>query len=133
MNPDYVQIAEMERMRAEMLINVLKDNDIPCVSYPVYGAGLTMKTGMQERFRILVPEEKQASANELLQELFSTGNEGSVRADRSKFSERSDTESSGVSKLKRLVPIVILFMMLFPVVLALIIAFFHVCDTLSFM
>lgn len=71
MNLDYEFLVEKESMWAEMLIRVLKDNDIPCTSLPVYGAGLVMKAGVQERLKIYVPAEKMTHAKELLDELFS--------------------------------------------------------------
>ena len=70
MNPGYVQITEKEKMWADMLMEVLNDNDIPCASLPVHGAGVTIKTGIQERLQVYVPEDKQACAMELLYELF---------------------------------------------------------------
>ena len=70
MNNDFVLLVEKEAMWAEMLQEVLKDNDVPCVAIPVFGAGLTLKTGMQERMRVLVPPEKKQKAEELLHELF---------------------------------------------------------------
>ena len=51
-------------------MQVLKDNNIPHTSLPVYGAGFTIKTGTQERLRVFVSGEYKAEALELLQELF---------------------------------------------------------------
>ncbi len=70
MNPNYIFLVEKEAMWARMLEKVLTDNRIPCISQPVYGAGFTLKTGTQERLRILVPAEYQKRATELLHELF---------------------------------------------------------------
>ena len=70
MNNGYEFLVEKEAMWAEMLEQVLKDNDIPCVAIPVYGAGLALKAGLQERFKILVPNERMAEAEDLLHELF---------------------------------------------------------------
>ena len=70
MNSGYELLVEKEAMWAEMLEQVLKDNDIQPVAIPVYGAGLALKTGMQERFKIYVPIERMAQAKELLNELF---------------------------------------------------------------
>ena len=63
-------LAEKEAMWAEMLMQVLKDNGIPCTAEPVYGAGLVMKTGMKERLKVFVAAEKEPQAEEILQELF---------------------------------------------------------------
>lgn len=70
MDNDFVLLVEKEAMWAEMLQEVLKDNAVPCVAIPVFGAGLTLKTGMQERMRILVPREKKQIAERFLHELF---------------------------------------------------------------
>ena len=58
-------------MWAKMLIEVLKDNNIPCTSLPVHGAALSIKTGMRERLKIYVPYKNLGKATELLNELFS--------------------------------------------------------------
>lgn len=70
MNNGYELLVEKEAMWAGLLEQVLKDNDIPCVAIPVYGAGLTLKAGMQERSKIYVPAERKPRAEELLHELF---------------------------------------------------------------
>lgn len=70
MNTGYELLVEKEAMWAEMLMQVLKDNDIPYTSLPVYGAGFTIKTGTQERLQVYVPVECKAEALELLHELF---------------------------------------------------------------
>ncbi len=75
MDKGYELLIEKEAMWAGMLQEVLKDNDIPCVAIPVYGAGMTLKTGIQERLRILVPAEQKSRAEELLGELFPTEEE----------------------------------------------------------
>lgn len=68
---DFAFLAEKDSMWAQMLVNVLKDNGIPCTAMPVHGAGLVMKTGMKERLKIFVPAEKKPQAEEILEELFS--------------------------------------------------------------
>ena len=70
MNNGYELLAEKESMWAEMLEQVLKDHNIACVAVPVYGAGLALKAGVQERLKIYVPAESKAGAEELLHELF---------------------------------------------------------------
>ena len=40
MNNGYVLLVEKEEMWAQMLIQVLKDNNIPCSALPVHGAGV---------------------------------------------------------------------------------------------
>lgn len=71
MNKDYVLLAEKEEMWARMLMEVLEDHSIPCVSLPVYGAGFAMKTGTQERLKVFVPSAQLQEAEDLLQVLFS--------------------------------------------------------------
>lgn len=72
MNDGYVLLAEKEEIWAKMLMNVLEDNNIPCVSLPVYGAGLTIRIGMQDILKVYVPSENLPHAMELFQELFSS-------------------------------------------------------------
>ena len=67
---DYQLLTEKEYMWAKMLEEVLTDNNIPCVTVPVFGAGLTLKTGMQERLKVYVPSESKTRAEELMNELF---------------------------------------------------------------
>ena len=71
MEQGYELLVEKESMWAEMLIQVLKDNDIPCTSLPVHGAGFSIKTGIQDRLKVYVPTENLERAKELLEELFS--------------------------------------------------------------
>ena len=70
MNNGYELLVEKEAMWADLLGQVLKDNDIEYVAIPVYGAGLSLKAGLQERFKIYVPNESMNQAKELLNELF---------------------------------------------------------------
>ena len=71
MKVGYVLLIEKEEMWAKMLMQVLEDNKIPCVAIPVFGAGLSIKTGMQERLKVYVPSENLPQATELTEELFS--------------------------------------------------------------
>lgn len=66
----YHFLVEKEEMWAKMLMKALTDNNIPCSALPVYGAGVTARTGMQERLKIYVPEDKHQQARELMAELF---------------------------------------------------------------
>lgn len=70
MSTDYEFLVEKEKMWADMLMEVLKDNNIPCTALPVYGAGLALRAGAQERLKIYVPNECKAYAVELLNDLF---------------------------------------------------------------
>lgn len=71
MNDGYELLTEKQVMWAEPLMQVLRENGIPCEALPVHGAGVTMKTGMPEQLRIYVPKEEKAKAEELLEQLFS--------------------------------------------------------------
>ncbi|MBQ6116500.1 MAG: DUF2007 domain-containing protein [Oscillospiraceae bacterium] len=71
MDNDFVLLTEKEAMWAGILEEVLKDNGIEYAAIPVFGAGLALKAGMQERFRIFVPADRMPEAEELLHELFS--------------------------------------------------------------
>ena len=71
MENGFVFLVEKEEMWAQMLVQVLEDNGISPVTIPVYGAGLSLKSGMQEHLRIFVPQAAFPQASELLQELFS--------------------------------------------------------------
>ena len=70
MKEGYVLLVEKEEMWAKMLMQVLEDNDIPCVAVPVFGAGLSIKAGIQERLKVYVPSENLPHATELVEELF---------------------------------------------------------------
>ncbi len=74
METDYVLLTEKEEIWAKMLLQVLEDDDIPCTALPVYGAGVVMKTGMQERLKVYVPNASKSIAKDLMNELFNEGN-----------------------------------------------------------
>ncbi len=67
METDYVLLTEKEEIWAKRLLQVLEDNDIPCTALPVYGAGVVMKTGMQERLKVYVPNASKSIAKDLRQ------------------------------------------------------------------
>ena len=70
MNDGYELLVEKEEMWAQMLMQVLRDNDIPCTALPVHGGGFVLKTGMQDSLRVYVPADKLPQATDLLNELF---------------------------------------------------------------
>lgn len=70
MEMDYGLLVEKEEMWARMLMQVLEDHQIPCVSLPVYGAGLVMKGGMAERLKVYVPQDQAQRARELMEAVF---------------------------------------------------------------
>ncbi len=65
-------LIEKEKMWAEMLMEVLKNNNIPCTSFSVQGAGFAAKTGIPERLKVYVPAADLEKASELMKEIFST-------------------------------------------------------------
>ena len=71
MNDEYVLLTEKEEMWAKMLMEVLEDNEIPHAAKPVYGAGLVIRAGMQERLEVYVPKEYFEQAKALADALFS--------------------------------------------------------------
>ena len=71
MEHGYEFLVEKEEMWAKMLVEVLEDNRIPCITIPVYGVGLVIKTGKQECLRIYVPEQHLQVATDLYNMLFS--------------------------------------------------------------
>ena len=71
MKDAYVLLTEKEEMWAKLLMQVLEDNNVPCTAIPVYGAGFSLRTGMQERLKVYVPSENLPQAMELTEELFS--------------------------------------------------------------
>lgn len=68
-------LIEKDAMWAEMLMQALRENDVPCTAQPVHGAGLTMKTGMKERMRVFVPADRKSQAEDIMEELFSGDSE----------------------------------------------------------
>ena len=69
MDNGYKFLIEKEEMWAKMLMEVLRDNDIPCVARPIYGAGLVIRTGICERLMVYVPDECFEMARELADEI----------------------------------------------------------------
>ena len=73
MENGYEFLTERETVWAEMLAEVLKDNGIEFVTVPVFGAGMTLRTGVRERLRIFVPTGDKPRAEKLCDELFAGG------------------------------------------------------------
>lgn len=71
MEQNAILLMETEEMWAKMLMEVLDDNEIPYAAKSVYGAGLVIRAGMQERLGIYVPEEYFEQAKALADALFS--------------------------------------------------------------
>ena len=71
MENKFVILTEKEEMWAKMLMEVLEDNGVKCISKPVFGAGFAMRTGTVERLTIYVSEDKLTEAQTLMDQLFS--------------------------------------------------------------
>ena len=71
MRNGYIMLVEKEEMWAKMLMQVLEDNHVPCAALPVYGAGFSLKTGIQDRLKVYVSVDNLPQATELVEELFS--------------------------------------------------------------
>lgn len=70
MSADYVRLTEQEQMWAEMLMEILKDQQIPCTAVPVYGAGMALRAGVRERWKVYVPAAQKEQAEQAMQGLF---------------------------------------------------------------
>ncbi|MDD3919913.1 MAG: hypothetical protein PHO41_01860 [Eubacteriales bacterium] len=69
---DYCFLTEKGVMWAEMLMEVLQDNAVPCVKQSRVGAGLSLYTGQSwERYKVFVPYRYLEQAKGLMEELFS--------------------------------------------------------------
>ena len=77
MPDDICFLIEQKIIWAEMLEDVLKQNDIPCLTKNVLGAGLALKVGpMSERVRFYVPYSHLQNAKDIADEMFSASREG---------------------------------------------------------
>ena len=74
MRDGYILLVEKEEMWAKMLMQVLEDNHVPCAALPVYGAGFSLKTGIQDMLKVYVPVDNLPQATELVEERFSAEN-----------------------------------------------------------
>ena len=68
MNREFVLLLEDDAIWAQVLVQVLKNNGIPCKAAPVYGAGLVVSAGLQERLKVYVPDEYAAQAQAILED-----------------------------------------------------------------
>ena len=51
-------------------MQVLKENGIPCTAFPVYGAGVVLRAGVQERMKLFVPADQKQQAAAIMEDLF---------------------------------------------------------------
>lgn len=69
MNNEFEMLAEMDAPWADVLMQILRGNEIPCTARPLRGAGLVTLTGGQERYQIFVSPERLDQAKALLEDL----------------------------------------------------------------
>lgn len=74
MENNYEFLVEQEEIWAKMFTQILEDQGVPYTAMPVYGAGMVLRAGVQERFKIYVPSNRKEEAEELLRG-FSQGEE----------------------------------------------------------
>ena len=70
MKDAYVILTEKEEIWAKMLMEVLEEHKIPHAAKSVYGAGLVIRTGLQERLTVYVPAEYYEQSKGLTEALF---------------------------------------------------------------
>ena len=63
-------LVEKDAIWADILMQVLKENGIPCTAFPVYGAGVVLRAGVQERMKIYVPADQKAQAEKMMEDVF---------------------------------------------------------------
>ena len=70
MSASFEFLAEKDAIWADMLMQILRENNIFCKAVPVFGAGLVMASGVKERMKIYVPAESLIPAKELMEAFF---------------------------------------------------------------
>ena len=70
MSASFEFLAEKDAIWADMLMQILRENNIFCKAVPVFGAGLVMAAGVKERMKIYVPAESLIPAIELMEAFF---------------------------------------------------------------
>ena len=70
MTQQYEFLVEKDAIWADILMQVLKENGIPCTAFPVYGAGVVLRAGVQERMKLFVPADQKQQAAAIMEDLF---------------------------------------------------------------
>ncbi len=70
MSNTYTLFTEKDAIWADILVQLLKNNGIPCVAKPVHGAGMVVGAGVQERMRLYIPAEMVSQAEALMADYF---------------------------------------------------------------
>lgn len=68
-------LTTLDQLWADILMQTLRENGIPCRAVPVYGAGLVVSAGVQEQLKVYVPGANLARAQSLMQDLLSPPDE----------------------------------------------------------
>lgn len=71
MDNDFVFLTEGHAIWADMLIQILQDNDIPCIASPVQSTRPAIYSGLPKGVEVLVPANKKSQAEEILKGFFS--------------------------------------------------------------
>ena len=70
MTQQHELLVEKDAIWADILMQVLKENGIPCTAFPVYGAGVVLRAGVQERMKLFVPADQKQQAAAIMEDLF---------------------------------------------------------------
>ena len=70
MTQQHELLVEKDAIWADILMQVLKENGIPCTAFPVYGAGVVLRAGVQERMKLYVPADQKQQAAAIMEDLF---------------------------------------------------------------
>lgn len=63
-------LVEKDAIWADILMQELKANNIPCTAFPVHGAGVVLRAGVQERMKIYVPADLKTQAEKIMEDVF---------------------------------------------------------------
>ncbi len=71
LDADFCMVAELGFAESEMLKELYADNSIPCTERSIYGAGITVKLGVNlDRIRLYVPYNRYEEALQLKEAFF---------------------------------------------------------------
>lgn len=71
MDTDFVFLTEGHAMWSDMLMQILQDNDIPCIACPVQSTHPAIYSGLPKGVNMFVPAHKKSQAEEILKGFFS--------------------------------------------------------------
>ena len=64
---DFCFVCELDEVKAQMFLEILKNNAVAYITEPSLGSGLTMSTGLRERENIFVEYKELGRSLELLE------------------------------------------------------------------